>query len=69
MSQTAYCSGRSTAELVFSFKVLAEKTIISCGYQINLLMLDMSKALDTIQRGTFLNDLKSIINYLLINYI
>ena len=27
MSQTAYSSGRSTAELVFSFKVLAEKQL------------------------------------------
>ena len=42
--------------------MLAEKAITSCGYEINLLMLDMSKAFDTIQRGTLLNDLKEIID-------
>ena len=61
ISQTAYSTGRSTAELVFAFKVLAEKAISSCDYEINLLMLDMSKAFDTIQRGTLIKDLKGII--------
>ena len=60
-TQTAYTSGRSTTELVFAFKVLAEKAVTSIGYNINLLMLDMSKAFDTIHRGTLINDLKHII--------
>ena len=47
ITQTAYSRGRRTAVLLFSFKDLAEKEITSCGYQINLLMLDMNKAFDT----------------------
>ena len=57
-----YSAGRSTTELVFTFKTLAEKAISSCGYEINLLMLDMSKAFDTIQRGTLIKDLKGVID-------
>ena len=43
----------------FTFKVLCEKAIISENYSINLLLLDMSKAFDTIERGTLIDDLKS----------
>ena len=60
-SQAAYSERRSTIELVFIFKLLAEKAIISENYKINLLMLDMSKAFDTIQRGTLFEDLKEIV--------
>lgn len=62
VTQTAYTSGRSTAELVFAFKILAEKAITSINYNIHFLMLDMSKAFDTIKRGYLLNDLKEILN-------
>ena len=54
ISQCAYSKGRSTAELIFTFKLLCEKAIISENYSINLLMLDMSKAFDTIERGTLI---------------
>ena len=47
-TQAAYTEGRSATELVFAFKILAEKAITSSEYEINLLMLDMSKAFDTI---------------------
>ena len=59
ISQCAYSKRRSTTELIFTFKVLCEKAIISENYSINLLMLDMSKAFDTIERGTLIDDLKS----------
>ena len=36
VTQTAYTSNRSTTELVFTFKVLAEKAITSIGYETNL---------------------------------
>ena len=52
VSQCVYTKERSTTELVFTFKVLCEKAIISENYQINLLMLDMSKVFDTRERGT-----------------
>ena len=61
-TQAAYTAGRSTTELVFAFKLLAEKAITSSNYEIHLLMLDMSKAFDTIQRGTLFEDLKNILN-------
>jgi hypothetical protein len=61
ITQAAYTEGRSTTELVFTFKLLAEKAITSENYEINLLMLDMSKAFDTIQRGTLFEDLKDVL--------
>ena len=61
ISQAAYSPGRSTTELVFSFKLLTEKAICAKDYTIYLLMLDMSRAFDTIDRGTLLNDLSDIL--------
>jgi len=60
-SQAAYSTGRSTTELVFTFKILAEKAVTNDGYGIHFLLLDMSKAFDTIQRGTLLEDLKAFL--------
>ena len=48
-TQATYQQGRSTAELVFTFKVLAEKAITSENYKIMLVLLDMSKAFDTVR--------------------
>ena len=50
LSQAAYQEGRSTTEHVFAIKMLAEKAITTNNYQIHLLMLDMSKAFDTVSR-------------------
>ena len=44
ITQAAYRPGRSTTEHVFTFKILAEKAIASSNFEINLLLLDMSKA-------------------------
>lgn len=60
-TQAAYTAGRSTTELVFSFKLLCEKAITSSNYDLHILMLDMSKAFDTIQRGIIFEDLKDIL--------
>ena len=62
VTQAAYKEGRSTTEMVFSFKILAEKAITSKQYQANLLLLDMSKAFDTVKRPTLLSDLKDFID-------
>ena len=56
ISQCAYLPGRNATVLVFTFKTLAEKAITSCGYETNLLLLDMSKAFDTIERSTLIED-------------
>ena len=61
ITQAAYRPGRSATELVFAFKLLAEKAIISENYDIHLLLLDMSKAFDTIKRDILINDLKEIL--------
>jgi len=56
--QAAYYQGRSTTELVFTFKVLAEKAITSKNYKIILRLLDMSKAFDTVRRSELFNILE-----------
>ena len=58
LTQAAYSEGRSTTVLVLALRLLAEKAITSSNYDIHLLMLDMSKAFNTIQRGTLFEDLK-----------
>ncbi len=49
INQAAYQPGRSTTEQVFAIKVLCEKAIAISDYTIYLLLLDMSKAFDTVQ--------------------
>ena len=60
IGQAAYQAGRSTTEQVFAIKMLAEKAIISSNY-IYLLLLDMSKAFDTVSREKLLKDLQEIL--------
>ena len=62
VTQAAYRSGRSTTEMVFTMKILAEKAITSADYETFILLLDMSKAFDTVCRNTLLNDLRKILN-------
>ena len=50
IEQAAYQHGRSTTEQVFTIKMLAEKAINASDYTIYLLLLDMSKAFDTVDR-------------------
>ena len=60
-SQAAYSPGRSTTELVFTFKTLIEQAVCSEDLTIHLILLDMSRAFDTIERGVLLEDLKEIL--------
>ena len=50
LSQAAYRKGRSTTEHVFAMKILCEKATTSCDYSTHILLLDMTKAFDTINR-------------------
>ena len=59
--QAAYQEGRSTTEQVFSMKLLAEKTITSSDYKIYILLLDMSKAFDTVNRNQLFETLEDIL--------
>ena len=54
-SQAAYRSGRSTTEHVFATKVLSEKALTSKNHPIFIMILDMSKAFDTVNRETLIN--------------
>ena len=65
---------RSTTENVFTFKVLDEKAITSNDYETHLLMLDMSKAFDTVLRKSWFDELQEILSeddvhmlYILVN--
>ena len=59
--QAAYQNGRSTTEIVFSLKIMAEKAITSENYTIFVLMLDMSKAFDKVNRPKLMNILKDLL--------
>ena len=60
ISQAAYCNGGSTTEHVFSCKILAEKAATSTNFEIHYLLLDMSKAFDSIIRSELVKDLQKI---------
>ena len=60
--QAAYQPGRGTTEQVFAIKILAEKAIISQDYKIHLLLLDMSKAFDTVNRKLLFEELQEVLD-------
>ena len=62
-SQAAYRTGRSTTEHVFAAKLLAQKATSSANYPIHLLMLDMSKAFDTVNREILMKELSKVIKH------
>ena len=62
VSQAAYTSGRSTTKHIFSIKIVAERTVNSEDEEVHLILLDMSKAFDTMNRKTLLKDLSEIID-------
>ena len=59
--QAAYQPGRGTTAQVFTIKLLAEKAIISNDFTIYLLLLDMSKAFDTVNRKILFEELEEIL--------
>ena len=61
-SQVAYRAGRSTTEHIFAAKVLVEKTITSANYPIHLLIPDVSKAFNTVNRSTQMQELAKVLD-------
>ena len=61
-SQAAYSKGRSTTEHVMAFKLLAEKAVTSADYECFILMKDMSRAFDTVNRKTLMDDLQAVLD-------
>ena len=62
LNQSAYQPGRGTTEQVHAVKLLVEKAIISSDYVVHLLLLDMSKAFDTVDRNKLFEHLDEIMH-------
>ena len=62
ISQATYRKNRSTTEHVFATKLIIERAISSTDEIVYLLLLDMSKAFDSIQKNTLIDDLKNVLN-------
>ena len=60
-SQAAYRSGRGTTEQLLTIKLMAEKAATTPNYATNLLLMDMSKAFDRVERGRVIQDLKEFL--------
>ena len=60
-SQAAYRSGRGTTEQLLTIKLLAEKAAVTPNYETSILLMDMSKAFDRVERHTVLEDLRAIL--------
>ena len=60
-TQAAYQKGRSTTEQVLALKILIEKAITSTDYNLYILLLDMSKAFDTVNRKLLLQELQKVL--------
>ena len=61
-TQAAYQRDRGTTEQVLALKLIIEKAINSSDLDIYILLLDMSKAFDTVNRKILLSDLASTLN-------
>ena len=57
-SQAAYQKGRGTTEQVLALKILIDKAITSTDYDLYILLLDMSKAFDTVNRKQLISELQ-----------
>ena len=62
ISQAAYRKNRSTTEYIFATKLIIERTLSPTDETVYLLLLDMSKAFDSIKRNTLIDDLKNVLN-------
>ena len=61
-SEAVYRQGRSTTELLFTPKILAKITMFWEYYTIHLLMCDISKAFNTLDRAILLKNIQKILD-------
>ena len=61
LSQAAFQSGRSTTEQVLAIKILIERAITSTSDEAHILLLDMSKAFDTVDRNRLIREMGNIL--------
>ena len=59
-SQAAYRPNRSTTEHLCTSKLIIERTITARNKSAHIIILDMSKAIDSINRNQFIEDLRNI---------
>ena len=62
INQAAYRKNRSTTEHAFATKLIIERAITSKNETVYLLLLDMTKAFDSIKRSILINELQKVIN-------
>jgi hypothetical protein len=62
VTQAAYRVGRGTTEQLFTLKMMAEKAVRSTNFESHILLMDMSRAFDTVNRKVLLQDLRSILD-------
>ena len=60
-TQGAYQPGRGTAEQVLALKILIDKALTTKDYDLYILLIDMSKAFDTVDRKLLLLKLKEVL--------
>ena len=60
-SQAAYRKERSTTEHVFTCKLIIERTLSAKNETTHLLLLDMSKAFDSVNRKLLIEELEKVI--------
>ena len=67
--QAPYKTSRSTTKHVFAIKQLAKKARQPNDYKIYILMLDLSKAFESVNRKMLLNHLKQLLKREEMNFI
>jgi len=60
--QAVYRAGRGTTEQLFAQKIMTEKAVKSTNFETNVLMMDMSRAFDTVNRKILLEDPRSMLD-------